>query len=181
MKVHTLLTGSALALALTSPLRAQVTEVSRTPIADQAQVTFGYLCDDRYVVRNDGTKPIDLEYGLEKGSEHTKLTVGARESVELNSPSKQAMELWMDGKLIARAMKEKVSCKKVQGNSQVTVNPLQVNRGTDDRRSYAYGMPYPFYDPWGLYYYGSFGWRPYYRPVIAYPVIIGGRGGGRRH
>ena len=66
-----------------APLRAQITEVARTPIADAAQVTFGYVCDDRFMIRNDGTKPIDLEYGLEKGTEHTRITLNAREAVEL--------------------------------------------------------------------------------------------------
>ena len=104
-----------------SPLRAQITEVARTPIADAAQVTFGYVCDDRFMIRNDGTKSIDLEYGLEKGDQHTRITLNARESVELNSPSKAPMELWMDGKLIAKAIKDRRSCKDVVGNSQVTV------------------------------------------------------------
>lgn len=166
-----------------APLRAQITEVARTPIADAAQITFGYLCDDRFVIRNDGTKPIDLEYGLEKGTEHTKLALGARESVELQSKAKAAMELWMDGKLIAKAVKEKRSCKDVQGNASVTVNPLEV-ASNKPQRSYAYGMPYPFYDPWGFSYYGyaGWGWRPYsYGAVIRYPIIIGGRGrGGHR-
>lgn len=166
-----------------APLRAQITEVARTPIADAAQITFGYLCDDRFVIRNDGTKPIDLEYGLEKGTEHTKLALGARESVELQSKAKAAMELWMDGKLIAKAVKEKRSCKDVQGNASVTVNPLEV-ASNKPQRSSAYGMPYPFYDPWGFSYYGyaGWGWRPYsYGAVIRYPIIIGGRGrGGHR-
>ena len=176
-----LLVGSGLS---TAPLRAQITEVARTPIADAAQITFGYLCDDRFVIRNDGTKPIDLEYGLEKGTEHTKLSLGARESVELQSPSKATMELWMDGKLIAKAVKEKRSCKDVQGNAAVTVNPLEVSSNKPQRQPYGYGVPYPFYDPWGFSYYGyaGWGWRPYsYGAIISYPIIIGGRGhGGRR-
>jgi hypothetical protein len=163
-----------------APLGAQVTEVSRTPIADAAQITFGYLCDDRFVVRNDGTKPIDLEYGVEKGNEHTKLALNARESVELASASKAPLELWMDGKLIAKAYKEKRSCKDVRGNSAVTVTPLEVKGDQPRSDRYAYGPPYPFYDPWAFGFYGGFGYRPYYGAVFTYPVIIGGRGG-RRH
>jgi hypothetical protein len=160
-------------------LGAQITEVARTPIADAAQLTFGYLCDDRFVVRNDGTKPIDLEYGVEKGTEHTKLTLNARESVELASRSKAPVELWMDGKLIAKAPKEKRSCKQVQGNASVTVSPLEVATNTRERPAYAYGPYYPFYDPWTFGFYGSLGYRPYYSSV-RYPVIITQRGGGRR-
>lgn len=181
MKRRTMLLAAAMTLGVTrATLPAQVTEVSRTPIADAAQVTFGYLCDDRFVIRNDGTRAIELEYGLEKGTEHTKLRLEARESVELASPSRNALELWMDGKLIARALKEKVSCAKIQGNGAVTVSPLQVTTNTAAPPAYSYGLPYPFYDPWGLYYYGSFGIRPWVQPVIRFPIIIGHRGGGRR-
>lgn len=187
MKYLTMLAATTLGVAvgsasLSTRLAAQITEVSRTPIADAAQITFGYLCDDRFVIRNDGTKPIDLEYGIEKGTEHTKLTLNARESVELASKSKNPVELWMDGKLIAKAIKEKRSCKQVQGNASVTVSPLEVATNTPARAGYSYGPPYPFYDPWFFGFYGSpFGFRPYYSAVIGYPIIIGHRGGvGRR-
>lgn len=175
----------AVALAsasLGTRLDAQITEVARTPIADAAQLTFGYLCDDRFVIRNDGTKAVDLEYGIEKGTEHTKLQLNARESVELASKSRNAVELWMDGKLIAKAMKEKRSCKDVQGNASVSVAPLEVSSNERPRNNaYGYGPPYPFYDPWAFGLYGGFAYRPYYSTVIGYPIIIGGgRGGGRR-
>ncbi len=179
-----LVAGAAFAA---SPLRAQITEVARTPIADAAQVTFGYVCDDRFVIRNDGTKPIDLEYGLEKGAEHSRITLNARESVELNSPSKAAMELWMDSKLIAKAIKERRSCRDVQGSSQVTVVPpnVQSNQPSHVTNVYtSWGPPYPFWDPWAFGLYGGFGYRPYYSGLtVAFPIVIGGRGGmprGRR-
>lgn len=189
MKHPRVLATTALGLVAVSSLLgtrlgAQITEVSRTPIADAAQITFGYLCDDRFVIRNDGTKPIDLEYGVEKGTVHTRLTLNAREAVELASESKAPVELWMDGKLIAKALKEKRSCKDVQGNSAVTVVPLDVPATA--RRSaypytYAYGPPYPFYDPWAFGFYSSRSFRPYYAGVtVRFPIVVGGRGG-RRH
>ena len=172
-----------------SPLRAQITEVARTPIADAAQVTFGYVCDDRFMIRNDGTKSIDLEYGLEKGDQHTRITLNARESVELNSPSKAPMELWMDGKLIAKAIKDRRSCKDVVGNSQVTVVAPDVQTRQPSHVTNVYtgwGPPYPFYDPWAFGFYGGYGYyRPYYSGVrVVFPIVIGGgRYGppGRRH
>ena len=182
----TLLRATTLAFVVGSAapntrLYAQITEVSRTPIADAAQLTFGYLCDDRFVIRNDGTKAVDLEYGVEKGTEHTKLTLNARETVELSSTSKAPVELWMDNKLIAKALKEKRSCKQVQGNASVTVNPLEVSTNAPSRAGYQYGPAYPFYDPWGFSYYNSWGFRPYYSGFVGYPLIIGQRGGrGRR-
>lgn len=162
-------------------LDAQVTEVGRTPISEVAQLTFGYRCDDRFVIRNDGAKPINLEYAVSKGSEHFKLSLNAREQVELDSRSKDPLELWMDGKLVATALKEKRSCKDVQGNASVAIAPLDVETNErDNRQQYnGYGS-YPFYDPW-MYgsYYGSFGMRPFYRGYIGIPIIIGGRSRGR--
>lgn len=89
------------------------------------------------------------------------------------------MELWLDGKLIAKAIKDKISCSKVQGNGSVTVNPLTVTTTAPNRPVYAHGPPYPFYDPWGFSYYGAFGYRPYGRAFIGYPIFIGGHRGRR--
>ena len=50
-------------------LDAQVTEVSRRPIADIAHLTFGSLCDDKFVIRNDGPNPVTVQYAVEKGEE----------------------------------------------------------------------------------------------------------------
>jgi hypothetical protein len=187
MKNERLLTLAILACALgsasgTLSAQEQITEVSRTPIASAAQLTFGYLCDDRFVIRNDDTKPVDLEYGLEKGTTHTKLTLSARESVELSSKSRNAIELWMDGKLIAKAKRENRSCKDVQGNGAVTVTPLEVasTQESRSRSAYDYGFGNPFYDPWNFGFYNSFGLRPYYSRFVSYPVVIVNRGGGRR-
>ncbi len=184
MKKLTVLAATTLGLAVagasvSARLDGQITEVSRTQIADAAQLTFGYLCDDRFVIRNDGTKPINLEYGVERGTEHTKLALNARETVELASKSRDPVELWMDGKMIAKALKEKRSCKEVQGNASVTVSPLDVSTNTPRGTTYVYGPPYPFYDPWAFGFYGSFGFRPY-SGLVGYPIIIRG-GGGRRH
>ncbi len=186
--------GAAILLTggLVGRLHAQVREVSRTPIADAAQLTFGYLCDDRFIVRNEGTTAVELEYAVAKANEHIALTLNARETVELASPSKEAMELWKDGKLIAKASKEKRSCKQVQGNASVTVAPLEVTSNERDRRAdYGYGFgpgfgagfgfgAYPFYDPWmfgGGF--GSFGFRSFYPGFVRPVVFIGGRGGRR--
>jgi hypothetical protein len=144
-------------------------------------LTFGYRCDDRFVIRNDGNRPVSLEYGVEKGSEHIKLELGARELVELNSKSKDPLELWMDGKLIAKAMKEKRSCKNVAGSASVLVAPLEVQTNDRDQRpTYSAGFG-PYYDPWMFGYYGynsAFGFRPFYSGFVGVPIIIGGRGRG---
>lgn len=164
---------------------AQITEVSRTPLADAAQLTFGYLCGDRFVIRNDGAEPVTLEYGVEKGTEHTKLTLNGREAVELESRSRADVELWMDGKLIAKAEKEKRSCKDVPGAAGVTVAPLEVNERPSRRdvrmSAYAYGPPYGYYDPWAFsFYYGSARYRPYGFGIVSRPIVVVRHGGRRR-
>jgi hypothetical protein len=176
-------TGVLASTLLSSAVGAQITEVARTPVADVSELTFGYRCDDRFVVRNDGATAVNLEYAIEKGTEHTRLTLGPRELVELDSKAKGAMELWMDGKLIAKALKEKRSCKDVAGTASVMVAPLEVTTNEPERRaSNAFGA-YPFFDPWmaGYYgYYSPFGFRPFYRGFIGVPIVIGNRGGVRR-
>ena len=167
-------------LTMTSRASAQVSVLSRTAIDDAVHVTFGQLCEDRFVIRNDGTKPVDLEYAVEKGTEHTKLTLNAREVVELESKAKEPLELWIGGKLVAKAVKEKRACKDVQGNASVLVAPLEVAPTVkEDRNSYARG--YPYFDPFmygggygfgGLY--GGFGYRPFYTGFIGVPIIVGG-------
>lgn len=176
-------------LSISASLSAQVTEVTRTPINDGARITFGYLCDDRFVIRNDGDKGVDLEYSVEKSNEHTKVQVNAHELIELNSKSKNDMELWADGKMVAKAEKDKRSCKDVPASGAVSVTPLEVEDRSDRNRDYAFsrfgfGSPFGFYDPYGFRYsaFGAWGAYPYYSTIIRVPVIVnrgGGRGGRR--
>ena len=177
-------------LTVTARASAQIAVVSRAAIDDAVHVTFGQLCEDRFVIRNDGTKPVDLEYAVEKGTEHTKLTLNARELVELESKAKEPLELWIGGKLVAKAVKEKRACKDVQGNASVLVAPLEVaSTAKDDRGAFANTRGFPYYDPFmygagygfgGLY--GGYGFRPFYTGFVGVPIIIGGgsRGGGGR-
>jgi uncharacterized membrane protein len=106
--------------------------------------------------------------------------------VELESKSKDALELWMDGKLVAKAEKEGRKCRDVQGNASVAVAPLEVasteRNNNDDRRGgtrigVGVGYGYPFYDPWYSPF-GAYGWgyRPFYSGFYGVPIIIRGRG-----
>jgi hypothetical protein len=183
---------SVLALAAGIPTRAeaQIADVQRTAVADISRLTFGYLCDDTFVLRNDGDKVVNANLGVAKSGEQTPVALAAHEQVQFTSKSKEDVELWIDGKLVAKAEKEKRGCKEVQGNASVAVAPLEVSGDTDKgRRSFA---NYPFYDPW---FYGAFGpwgawgggfggwgYRPFYSGYVGVPIIVGGRsgGGGRR-
>ncbi len=190
LRVPALMVAMGVVVTLPAVVHAQVTEVSRASVAEMAKVTFGYRCDDRFVIRNDGDTPVSLAYAVEKSNEHTTITLAAHELVELNSPSKRAMELWMDGKLVAKAGKDKRSCKDVQGNASIAVAPLVVDETDDTRNNRSFGARgYPFYDPFfygGLYggYYNGFGFSPFYRGYLGSPIVIttirGGVRGGRR-
>ena len=178
-------------LTVSARASAQIAVVSRASIDDAVQVTFGQLCEDRFVIRNDGAKPVDLEYAVEKGTEHTKLTLSARELVELESNAKEPLELWIGGKLVAKAEKEKRACKDVQGNALVLVAPLEVAAIAKDSRN-ANARGYPYYDPfmygggygfgYGGFGLGGFGYRPFYTGFVGVPIIVRGgvRGGGGR-
>jgi hypothetical protein len=167
-------------------VQAQIADVTRSAVSDISRLTFGQLCEDRFIVRNDGAKPIDAELGVAKSGEHTKISLGGHEQVEFSSRGKEDVELWVDGKLVATAEKEKRSCKDIQGNASVAVAPLEVTQTDKDRASrYA---NYPYYDPffYGLYGagfgygYGGLGWRsPYYTGFVGVPIVVS-RGGGRR-
>jgi hypothetical protein len=168
---------------------AQIADVTRSAVSDISRLTFGQLCEDRFIVRNDGARAVEAELAVAKSGEHTKIALGPHEQVEFSSKAKENVELWVDGKLVATAEKEKRSCKDIQGNASVAVAPLEVTQNDRDKTPrYA---NYPFYDPWfyGLYGpgfgvgygYGALGWRaPYYTGFVGVPIVVGGRGGGRR-
>ncbi len=183
-KVSAALATLVVSVACGQPLGAQVSEVSRRPIADIAHLTFGSLCEDRFVIRNDGPNSVDVEYAVSKGNARTPLTLGGREQVELESKSRDELELWMDGKLVAKAEKEGRKCGDIQGNAMVAIAPLNVATNAPDIRNarnarggVGLGFGNPFFDPWyGPY--SSYGWgyRPFYSGFYGVPIFIGGRG-----
>lgn len=170
---------------LASVARAQISDVSHSAVSDISRLTFGQLCEDRFIVRNDGAKSVDAEVSVAKSGEHTRIGLGPHEQVEFTSKSKDDVELWVDGKLVATADKEKRSCKDIQGNASVAVAPLEVAQNDKDRtQRYA---NYPFFDPWGYslygpgfgYGYGALGYRaPFYTGYVGVPIVV--RGGRRR-
>lgn len=159
--IRKVLAGVGLAIGgglLSTPMQAQIHEVSRTPLADVTQLTFGHLCGDRFVVRNDGPRAIDLQYGLAGGTEHADLKIGGRESVELESTGRQAVELWMNGKRIAKSTKERRSREGVSESAAVAVTPLRTTEDVSQSRvRFDLGYGYPYYDAWGFRSYGMMG------------------------
>lgn len=172
----------ALATVGVARAEAQITEISRSRVSDMSRVTFGHWCDDKFVLRNEGDALVRAELAVAKSGEHTPVTLGAREQIQFNSPSRQDVELWVDGALVATAKKERRSCRNVAGSASVEVNAPEVTTREPERRYYA---PYPAVDPWfygagaywGLGYYGGY-WGPRGSTIIVrQPVVVRGRGG----
>ena len=96
-KSMALLAAGTMALASRGLAAQDITVTSRTQPEGAAQVTFGYVCDDRFVIKNDGAQSVNLEYGLHDGAQLTGITVQPGESVQLSSRSNASFELWKDG------------------------------------------------------------------------------------
>ena len=172
-----------------APVDAQITGVTRSQVADITRLTFGYLCDDDFVVRNDSDREVNVELAVDKATDKTRITLAAHEQVAFTSKSKEDIALWVNDKLVAKAEKEKRNCKDVQGNASVAVAPLDVQQ--DDRGGRTRYANYPYFDPWlfgayGPFGYGAyggmgaFGYRPFYTCYIGVPIVVSPRGGGRR-
>lgn len=185
-----MMTVVVLTLTTAHTAGAQIADLQRSAVSDVARLSFGYLCDDNFLLRNDGDKSVDARLGVSKSGEQSQVTLGAHEQVQFTSKSKADVELSIDGKLVAKAEKERRDCKNVQGNASVAVAPLEVSADSDKgRRTFA---NYPYFDPW---FYGAFGgafgpwgpwggglgYRPFYTGYVGVPIVVGGRsGGGRR-
>ena len=162
-----LLGGAAFAaIAGVSTLGAQtVREGARTSL-DQANITFGYVCDDRFIVRNDGKEPVRLEYGLDKNNERTSLDLDGRESVELLLSTSDQLNLLMNGQVIATARREYRDCDDEDRPPVIVRRPSVVIRPTVIVASY-----HRYYDPW---YPRHVYFAPVPRPrtVINIPIVI---------
>jgi hypothetical protein len=103
------------AIAPYSALRAQGTQAA----PEQVQLAFGYQCDDKFLLRNDGTQPVTVEYGIAGAEQRASLDLRGRETVELTSTAATPLELWMNGKIIATEEKGNRSCAASQGGGVI--------------------------------------------------------------
>lgn len=88
------LTLAAVAVTATRPLAAQ---------GAQVRLAFGYECGDRYLVRNDGTNDVDVEYGVAGDPQRWPVHLKGKESVEVSSASSSALELRVGGRIVSTA------------------------------------------------------------------------------
>lgn len=188
MTTRTILATAALfTCAVADSAHAQISVVNRTSVESQIHLTFGHLCEDTFVLRNEGDQVVEATLGVEKGNSQVPVTLAAREQIEFKSSAKDDAQLWVGGKLVAKAEKQRRKCSDVQGNASVAIAPLEVETNDNgERRRY---MNYPYYDP---FFYGAAGWgwgwpaygmgwgSPFARGYVGVPIIVAPSRGGRR-
>jgi hypothetical protein len=173
----------ALLAAANAPLRAQSTQV---------QLAFGYTCGDRFLVRNEGTNPVVVEYAVAGSQDKSTLHLSARQSAEIASAQEGNVELWVSGKVVASEAKGHRACAAPRNarantnnsNNDVSVRPIDPNAEMNTAPAdsgYAQPevvvvapRPYDYYG-YGYYPYGYYGYSPFYYPSIG--VRVGGFGG----
>lgn len=171
--------GALALVAASAPLRAQSTQV---------QLAFGYTCGDRFLVRNEGTNPVVVEYAVAGSQDKSTLHLGARQSAEIASAQEGNVELWVSGKVVASEPKGHRACAATRNarpnnNNDVSVRPIdpdaEMNTAPADtgysQPAVVVVAPRPYYYDYGYYPYGYYGYSPYYYPSIG--VRIGGFGG----
>jgi hypothetical protein len=192
----------ALVAAVHAPLSAQGS-------SQQVQLAFGYECGDRFLVRNDGSSPVVVEYAVAGSSDKSTLHLNGRQSAEIASAQSGNVELWVGGKVVASEPKGNRACGAPRngnggGNSNnVSVRPINPNESTatlpadsayTEEKVVVYGSPYDGYYPYGYAYgyapYGYYGYSPFFYPSVSiysrggfgggFGRGFGGRGRGRR-
>jgi hypothetical protein len=140
---------------------------------EQVQLAFGYQCDDKFILRNDGTQPVTVEYGVAGVEQRSPLDLRGKESVELTSTAANPVELWMNGKIIASEEKGNRSCAGSQGGGVAyeQASPVVVVRPIIEAEYVGYAEP-AYYGPRVVVvpaYPQYYGYRP--APVIVAPLF----------
>jgi hypothetical protein len=176
----------ALVAAVHAPLRAQGSST-------QVQLAFGYECGDRFLVRNDGTNPVVIEYAVAGSQDKSQLHLNGRQSAEIASAQEGSVELWVSGKVVASEPKGHRACGAPRtaagGNNGVTVRPINPDAEmTSAPADSAYAQPevvvvaprpYDYYYPYSYGPYGYYGYSPFYYPYVGFYGRVGLGGYGR--
>jgi len=159
--------------------------------SNQVQLAFGYECGDRFLVRNEGTTPVALEYAVAGSQDKSQLHLNAGQSAEVASAQSGNLELWVNGKVVASEPKGNRPCGAPPNAGGVSVRPIDPNAqaATAQPLDSGYTQPpvvvyappaydyYPYaYYPYGYYPYAYYGYGPFFYPSIS----IYSRGGFRR-
>lgn len=88
--------------AMGAPLGAQA--------APTIQLAFGYECGDRFIVRNDGTQPVLVEYAAVGMQDRSELHLAGKQRAEIASAQAGDLQLWVDGRVVASEPKGNRPC-----------------------------------------------------------------------
>ncbi len=173
----------ALVAAVQAPLRAQGS-------TQNVQLAFGYECGDRFLVRNDGTNAVVIEYSVAGSQDKSQLHLNGKQSAEIASAQDGNVELYVSGKVVASEPKGNRACgsSNRMNNNGVTVRPLDQSASTaaqsaDTTYSQEAVVVYahPDYYPYGYYPYAYYGYSPFFYPSVGiYSRGFGGFRGGFR-
>jgi hypothetical protein len=161
----------ALLAAAQAPLRAQGS-------SQTIQLAFGYECGDRFLVRNDGTNPVVIEYAAAGSQDKSQLHLNGRQSVEIASAQDGNLELWVSGKVVASEPKGNRPCGGTPDNRGVSVRPLEPNQAAAQSADSGYAEPpvviyaprpyyYDYYYPYAYYRYPYYGFSPFFYPSVS--------------
>jgi hypothetical protein len=140
---------------------------------EPARLAFGYQCDNKFALRNEGTRAVEVEYGVVGASEKGKVHLDPNQGVSLEPTAAGDLEIRVDGKTVATARNGHIACA-AQTAQTVIVRPL------NEREYVTVVEPYPYYYDYYPYYYGP----PigYVSPRVGIYLGFGGRSyGGRIH
>ncbi|HEY2848303.1 MAG TPA: DUF6600 domain-containing protein, partial [Gemmatimonadaceae bacterium] len=96
--------------------------------APAVQLAFGFECGDRFLVKNDGSTPVSVEWKTSGGQDRSQLHLNASESREIASASSDAVELYVGGKLVATEPKGSKACDASGGAKAETPSQMVVVR-----------------------------------------------------
>jgi hypothetical protein len=96
--------------------------------APAVQLAFGFECGDRFLVKNDGSSPVSLEWKASGSADRSQLHLNANESREIASASNDAVELYVGGKLVATEPKGAKACDAAGGTGTAPSDPMVVVR-----------------------------------------------------
>jgi hypothetical protein len=99
--------------------------------APPVQLAFGFECGDRFLVKNEGNGPVGVEWKTTGSADRSQLHLNASEAREIASASGDAVELYVNGKLVATEPKGSKPCDAGSGAAATPAPPMVVVRPLD--------------------------------------------------
>jgi hypothetical protein len=151
---------------------------------DQVQLAFGYQCGDRFLVRNDGAQAVTIEYGITGAEQRSSLLLKGKDAVEVSSAANGALELWVNGKIVATEQKGNRPCAAEQTGGYDEARPAGYDQAGPvvivrpiEPAEYGYGAP-GYYAPRVVYVAAEPGLDYGLPAVVVTPLFRNGAGFG---